>query len=52
MQATIARDTDRALQLIARHIALTLDAVRSAPPDTFVRRPASRSAGLDRSVAG
>jgi GntR family carbon starvation induced transcriptional regulator len=52
MQATIARDTDRALQLIARHIALTLDAVRSAPPDTFVRRPAGRRTALDRSVAG
>jgi len=43
MKATVARDSKRAVQLIAGHIELTLDAMRAAPPEAFERKPKPRA---------
>ncbi len=42
MKATVARDTKRAVQLLSRHIELTLDALRAAPPEAFQRKQKPR----------
>lgn len=43
MKATVARDSKRAVQLLSRHIELTLDAIRAAPPEAFERKPKARA---------